>query len=247
MSLSVSGTSGYATTAMMNTGHRHRPDPSQLASDLFSKIDSSGKGYIDKTDLQNALNGLSSSSSSTSSDSGTASVDDIFSSLDSNGDGKVTEQEMSSSLSKIADELEAQANSSRMNQARGDMPPPPPDGADSAGLTKDQLTQMASDVQSSDSNLSSDLTQLVQNFSAADSNGDGKISMQEAMAYKQKTEAASAGATTTSDGTTSASTTSSTDTQRDAAILHRVMQLLASYRSTESASTTTASTVTTSA
>ena len=60
------------------------------------------------------------------------------------------------------------------------MPPPPPGGpSGNEGFTKDQLTSMASQVGSSDSKLSN----LVANFDTADTNGDGKLSAQEARAF----------------------------------------------------------------
>ena len=71
-----------------------RPSAEEMASDLFSKLDSSGKGYIQESDLESALSAIIGSSSSSSTDTtGTASASEIFSQLDSDGDGKVTFQE----------------------------------------------------------------------------------------------------------------------------------------------------------
>lgn len=67
-----------------------RPDPSKMAENLFSQLDTSGQGYIQKGDLQSAFDQLSSSSSDSSS--GSTNIDDLFASLDTNSDGKVTKK-----------------------------------------------------------------------------------------------------------------------------------------------------------
>ena len=55
-----------------------RPSAEEMASDLFSKLDSSGKGYIQESDLESALSAIIGSSSSSSSDAtGTASASEI--------------------------------------------------------------------------------------------------------------------------------------------------------------------------
>lgn len=225
MSLSIGSVSGMGST-MAGMGRMPRPDPSQMASDVFSKLDTSGKGYIDKTDLQNALSGLSSDDQKNS-----LSADEMFSALDSDSDGKVTQSEMSATLSKMAEELEAQFNSGRMSQAMGGMggpggmPPPPP--RDDAGLSKDQLNQMASDASAAGDSQASELSSLVQNFDAADTDQDGKVTFKEAMAYKDKQAAGSADATQTNTDSQQATDSS---TKLDALVMHRVMQLLSSYR-----------------
>ena len=94
---------GSSTTAQYaGVGHHRRPDPSKMASELFSKLDTKGQGYLEKSDLESALSSVGSSSSSGSS---SATADQVFSALDSNGDGKVTQDEMSSSLQKLSEQL----------------------------------------------------------------------------------------------------------------------------------------------
>ena len=88
---SVSGISSSYTANYSDisaTNRRQRPDPAKMAEDLFSKLDTSGKGYIQESDLESALSGLKSTSS-------TQSASDIFSQLDSDSDGKVTKDELS--------------------------------------------------------------------------------------------------------------------------------------------------------
>lgn len=213
-----------------------RPDPSQMANKLFAKLDTKNQGYIEKSDLQSAFNQISGSSSSDN----TSSVDEIFKQLDGNSDGKITKDEMSSGMQKLADQLDSQFNSMRTSgkcgQGMGGMPPPPPptsgksDSGD--GLTKDQLTSISKETGSTDSKL----TNLANNFEKADTNQDGKVSMQEAIAYDQ---------TNQSSASTSASTESRSATNSGADVMMKIMQLMHAYglgqESSQSGSTATLS------
>ena len=190
----------------------------QMASLLFSTLDSKNQGYIEKTDLASAFSQISSKSSDGSS------VDDVFAALDSNSDGKVTESEFSAVLSKLQEQLDSQRMQGHGGpQGMGGKPPPPP--ADDAGFTKDELTQQLSEADSTDSARSSLITKIVDNFEAADSNGDGKVSFQEAMAYDKSTQA-----TTTSD-TGSNATNATTADNSDLQIMKKIMQLMHAYGS----------------
>ena len=208
-----------------------RPSAEEMASDLFSKLDSSGKGYIQESDLESALSAIIGSSSSSSTDTtGTASASEIFSQLDSDGDGKVTEDEMASGFQKLADALDSQFEQSRM---QGAMPPPPPPKNDT-GFTKDELTEQLSEIGSSDSGRASFISNVVENFDAADTNGDGKVTFQEAMAYNESSSSSS----TTNSGS---STTSSQVT--DAQVFRQLMDLLRTYDTGNDATKNTLSTL----
>lgn len=200
---------------------------SQWASSLFSKLDTKNQGYIEKSDLQSALDGVSGSTSS----SGSASVDDVFGALDTNGDGRVTEQEMSTSLQSLVDDLQNQLASSRMGAAGG-MPPPPPPKDDSAdqGFTKDELTSMAQEIGATDSKRSSLMSSIAANFDTADTNGDGRVNREEAMAFEQTLQSASS-TSDTSTSTAATSTTSSTSSSQntEALVMMRIMQLMRAY------------------
>lgn len=229
MSLSIGSVSGMSASMSGMGRMPPRPDPAQMASDMFSKLDTEGKGYIEESDLASALNALS------SDDSGTLSSEELFNALDTDSDGKVTQSEMSETLTRLAEEMEAQFNSGRMAQAMGGMggpggmPPPPPPGEDE-GLSVDQLSQMASDAEAAGDSKASELSSLVEHFDEADTDQDGKVTLKEAMAYKEKT-ASESGA---SDSTAQSDTQSA---NVDARVLQRVMQLVASYR-TDSESVT---------
>ena len=196
---------------------------SQLSSKLFSALDTKSQGYLEKSDFVSAFSKLSSTSSSTSSSS--ASVDDVFSALDSNSDGKVTKDEFASTLAKLQEQLD----SSRMHggggpQGAGGPPPPPP--ANDAGFTKDELTSQLEEVSSSSESNSTDLlNKIVNNFEAADTNSDGKVSFTEAMAYDKSSQNSTA-----SDATASSSSASNANTS-DAGVMMKIMQLMHAYGS----------------
>lgn len=257
MAMSIGSTSSYAS----NINQMARPprlDPSKMAEKLFSQLDTQNKGYLDTADFANALQGLSSktstSSTTTASTSGTGltasstntsssvSADQVLSALDTNGDGKVTKDEMSSNLKKMAAELDSQFNAMRMAQAGGQaggMPPPPPRESDrdrdnDAGMSKDQLTQVASTT--TDSKLAALTSKMASNFDAADTNGDGKVSRTEAMTYDQKTQSTSSTASTsktTSTAATSTDSTTATDSSKsesETLVFKRILDLMKQYR-----------------
>lgn len=210
-------------------------------SQLFSKLDSQSKGYLEKSDLTSAFSQLSGSTSSSTDSSG---VDKVFAALDSDNDGKVTESEFSSTLSKLQSELDSQFDSMRTSGFTGTqggggmsgmsgMPPPPPQN--DTGFSKDELQSQLDQIGSTDSEQSSFISNVVNNFSAADSNSDGKVSFAEAQAYNSSSDTSSTSSTTT---TSSSSTAATSDTSTssanntDAQVLMKIMQLMQAYGST---------------
>lgn len=101
--------------------------------------------------------------------------------------------------------------------------PPPPE--DDAGFTRDELSSQLSEIGSTDSERSEFISKIVSNFDKADANGDGKVSMQEAMAYDQSSQSSSASSTTD----TSIGSATSTSSQSDAALMHKLMELARAY------------------
>lgn len=197
---------------------------SQLSSKLFSALDTKSKGFLEKSDFTSAFSKLS-STSGTSGTSGSSSVDDLFSALDSDSNGQVTESEFSSTLAKLQEQLDSQFNQMRMHggpQGAGSRPPPP---ANDAGLSKEELTAKIEEIGSSNSKLSNSLSNIANNFEAADTNSDGKVSLTEAMAYDQSSKSSSA--TESSTGTASASTSASDN--GEAKIMMKIMQLMHAY------------------
>lgn len=183
---------------------------SQIANSIFSKLDTSNKGYIEQTDLQSALSKLNGSDDS-------SSVEELFSALDSDSDGKLTESELSSGISNLLGELNSQFNNMRV---QGGMPPPPPpqNEEDDEGYTQEELTSIASTT--SDSQLSSLMSNVAANFEAADTNQDGKVSAKEAMEYQRQHES------------------EQTKQQEANNINRQIGQLMAAYGSSDGASAT---------
>ncbi len=235
MSSNISSIGGNNTMTMQSMRDMKRPDPTQMADQLFSKLDTSGQGYLTKVDLQSALDNVSSSSTNSLSRT-SSSADQLFSKLDTNGDGKVTKQEFSDTLKKVADQLDNQFMSMRMNGGMQEggmgsgmrgmmMEGTPPPSADNGGMTKDQLTSLVNNIGSSDSTASSKISDLLKNFDKSDTNGDGKVNMQEAMTYNQANS--SSGSSSTSSMSNSSSANSTSDVEKK--LLQQIAQLMQAY------------------
>jgi Ca2+-binding EF-hand superfamily protein len=84
---------------------------SNWADSVFSKLDTKNQGYIDKTDLASALSATGESEGS----GDTSAVDDMFGALDGDSDGKVTRSELTDAMTRLADQLNAQFDASRVN------------------------------------------------------------------------------------------------------------------------------------
>lgn len=213
---------GASLGMMMGMGRPQRPDSSKLATDLFSQIDTTGKGYIEKSDLESAFSQVSSSGS-------TSTADQLFSTLDSDSDGKVTQDELTAGIKKLSESLESQFQNQRMNEAMagmggmGGMPPPPPEN--DTGFTKEELQSQLDEIGGSDSARSSLISNIVQNFDAADTDGDGRVSFKEAMAYDQSASSGSSISSAVSGSTDSTTSASISDAQ----LMLKILQLMHAY------------------
>lgn len=197
-------------------------------SQLFSRLDSKGQGYLEKSDFASAFSAIG--------DDDESSVADVFAALDSDSDGKVTESEFSSTLSKLQKELDSQFEQMRMQGMMaghgpqgmaGGMPPPPPP-ADDEGFTQDELEAQLTGIEDTDSERASLISSIVSNFEAADTDGDGKVSFQEAMAYKESQSQDATGAA--SAGTAGAAATNAPQqADSEARIMQRILQLVQAY------------------
>ena len=195
-----------------------RPDISKVASNLFSQLDTQKQGYLEESDLAAAFSQISSDDSS-------SAVSSLFNQLDANSDGKVSESEMTSGLQQLADQLDTGFNNMRTQGMTGGMPPPPPpSGVQDSGFTEEELTSQLSAMGSTDSAASSLISTVLSDFSAADTDGDGKVTFQEAMTYQQSVNGSSSSSAT---GAQSASSTSTDTLQTE--VLRRMMQLMAAY------------------
>lgn len=147
-----------------------RPEPSKMVENLFSNIDTSGKGYIEKADLESAMSQLTNANNLMSSD-------EMFDQMDTNGDGKVTQEEMASSLENMAEEMGV--------RIQGKQPPPPSGMGEAPSFSLEELNKMAADTSSPMSDM---FSQLAENFDEADTNSDGVISREEAMNFQGANE-----------------------------------------------------------
>jgi len=150
----------------------------QWSNALFSKLDTKNQGYIDKAQIQAAF--TSTGTADTAAADGEA-ADKLFAALDVDGDSKVTKSELSSAIDKLTTELNAQLDQSRVEQGKGGARPSgPPPGGGSGGPGPSGGTAPAS---------SEDSERYV---AAADLDGDGTVSAEEAAAYKKQQAAAQA-------------------------------------------------------
>ena len=191
---SISSIGSSILSSLFSSKNSKTSSSSSAIENLFSQLDTTGKGYLEKSDLSTAFSQISGTTSSTSTSS-TASVDEVFAKLDSDSDGKVTEDELSTGLDNLAAALDSQFNQLRMS---GGMPPPPPPSDSDSGFTQDELESQLAEIDSSDTTRSDLLTKIVANFDEADTDSDGKVSFQEAMAYDESTTSTASSATTAS-------------------------------------------------
>ncbi|WP_018606294.1 EF-hand domain-containing protein [Uliginosibacterium gangwonense] len=196
---------------------KKKTNVSDLAEQLFSSLDTTGQGYISESDLTSALSSISDSGSSSSPSDAKA----LFSAMDSNNDGKVTERELKTTLQTVADQIDSQFNALRMQVGMSSAPP-----ADDTGFTKDELSSQLNEIGGSDSKRSTFISNVINNFDKADTNGDGKVSFQESMAYNKSLETHS---TSNSDSTSSNSL--------NASLVQQVMDLVRTYATNEDAIT----------
>ena len=190
-----------------------RPDGEQMASEIFSKLDTDNQGYLEASDF--------------GSDN-----EDLFSALDSDSDGKVSKSELSTRLKELAEELDSQFNAMRSQGMGGMMMaggmqgmPPPAGGEDDAGLEQEQLSAMATDAsEAGDSVAAARFAALAENFDSADSNQDGKVSFAESVAYEEA-QRSSSGTSSEDSGVASA------DSEQDGRIMMRLMAMLRAYSS----------------
>lgn len=235
--MSSIGSIGSNTHSYMMQGMRQRPDTAKMAENMFSQLDTSKQGYLQKADLQAAFDKISSTSDSSNS---TSSVDELFSALDTNSNGKISKQEFTNNLAKLQNDLEQQFHESQAMSAmqtggpdgKGGMPsPPPPPGGGGGGpsLTKDELSSELSQIGTSDSR-SNMMSNILENFDQADTDSDGKVSFNEAIAYDRANPSS---AITSGSAITSTDSSSGTSFSNDLnlQLMQQIMKLVEAYGS----------------
>jgi Ca2+-binding EF-hand superfamily protein len=247
-------------TKMRHASQANRPS----AQDVFAKIDSSKQGFFDLGELQTAVNNALAAKSNTSNATPNITSNDVntvFNKMDSDGDGKVTQQEFASTLSQLRgrhgghrshqDEDSANAASSDMSSmggmqnmammnGMGGMPPPPPlgdaQGSNTVdqGFTADELKAQLDEIGNSDAKRSTLINNVLNNFSTADADGNGKVSFAEAMQLEQSL-GGNADMSTTNASASGAATTPSTTTsgmngeQLQQKLMRQIMKMMQAY------------------
>jgi len=176
---SISSVSCSSLASYSSVKNTQKSDTSSLVDKLFEKLDTKQQGFVDKSELQTALTSASGKATGSST-----SADDLFAKMDSDGDGKITKQEMSSSLQTLMDQVENMA--AKMRVQGGGKGQSSGSGEDK-GFTKDELVQMAQDTSETDSKRSTFMSNIADNFDKADSDGNGKVTRDEAMTYAKST------------------------------------------------------------
>jgi len=225
---------------------------SNMAATLFARMDSENQGYIDKSQFEDSFSNTSTGKTSGNTPQ-TIDFSQIFATLDTDSDGKVTESEFSAGLQNIADQVDEQLGQLRMDQAMGQMPPPPPGPPSSSGeestsssisslsgFSQDELEQQLAELTASGSNNTADthraslISSIVSNFSTADTDGNGKVSNAEAMAYAQANnlgpdEKVSSISASSSSGTDSSTTSSTSTSDSELKLMLSILLLAQSY------------------
>ncbi len=240
---------GSNTSMMQGMSGMNRPDPAAMAQNLFSALDESGQGYLEKTDLQAAFEKVTSTSSSSSIYSDDSDIDELFTQLDTDGDGKITEQEFTDSLAKIDAQINNLFANMRMNEAMGDMPPPPPGEmpppppTNDEGFTLEELSSQLEEIGDTDSTRSSFISNIIDNFDEADADGDGKVTLNEAINFNKN----STSTNTSSTDASSTVTVSSAEDDLNAKVLLQIMRLVQAYAPDNGAENTSSSSLSVSA
>jgi Ca2+-binding EF-hand superfamily protein len=242
----MNGISGIGSNfyQMQNMSGMRKPDPEEAAQRLFDQLDSTGQGYIEKSDLASVLEKVSSSSEASNLDTDEADLDELFSQMDTDGDGKVTEEELTNSFIQLDEQISDLFSQMRMNEAMGGMEPPPPpppeggEGENDVGFTIEELTAQLEEIGDSDSQRSTLIENIIANFDEADTDGDGRVNLEEAMAFDQSSSTSAS----QSDDLASTSTSASEADLNDKVML-QIMRLMQAYNLGGSAEESTSSTL----
>jgi hypothetical protein len=154
---------------------------SNWADSIYSKLDTKNQGYIEKTDLQDALAKVSGNGNG----NGGQPVDSTFSALDGDSDGKITKSELTDAMTKLSDQLNAQFDASRVGRG-GPHGAHGPHGGGHAGGDGDGDGGSSSSSTDAASGTSSASTASTDYIAAADTDGDGTVSDAEQAAYEKK-------------------------------------------------------------
>ena len=150
--------------------HHHRPDAGRLAEQVYTKLDSTGQGYVEQGALEAAFDKVSPSGG------GTQTADQMFAALDTDTDGKLTQEEFTSGIRKLAEALHEQFHAMRAHGHDHEH-------GHRGGFTQEELQARLDRIAGTDSPRAAFLTRIIENFDAVDTNDNGKVSRREAWAF----------------------------------------------------------------
>ena len=160
---------------------------------LFNKLDTKKQGYVDQADLAAALGPDEAGSTANSDDAA-----EMLKLFDDDSDGKITQSELSAAVNKVADELNAQYDSSRVDKSQaGALPTGATGMANVDAAVADDDTGLAAMASANASRgappagggaapVTASSTESDNKYvQAADTDTDGTVSDAEAAAYKK--------------------------------------------------------------
>lgn len=182
---------------------------SNWSDTLFNKLDTKKQGYVDQSDLTAALGADEAGSTANSDDAA-----EMLKQIDGDGDGKITKSELSTAVSKVADELNAQFDSSRVDKSQAEAAAGTTAAASAAGSARgvantddaassdDEALSVSSTTGTGSTTVSkaagggggggaapaSSSTDTNKYVQAADTDANGEVSDTEAAAYKKLLE-----------------------------------------------------------
>lgn len=205
-------------------GQTQRFDPSSMVDQVFSKIDTQGKGYLDATDFQAAFEQISSKVGSKLG----AGVEKALSVLDGDGDGKISSTELSDRLTTLVESLGVIPGMDGKQL--------PSAAENEVGFTKDELTRQLAGFRAADQPNAVEiprvdfLTNLLREFDATDSDGDGRVNFDEIMTLgQQSSQGIGSGETDTFFAGSHATASNATSESDNAKLMRTIMQLMHAY------------------
>jgi Ca2+-binding EF-hand superfamily protein len=260
---SASVNTAWLQTQMQMKAYASGTQKSQQAEQAFSKIDTAKQGFFDIAGLTTAVNEAVSSNQNTKNLSFSATdIETAFKKIDADGDGKVTQAEFTSTVSQLkgkgghhhhhktntstdssSADQQAMPSMSAMAGMQG-MPPPltsssaqDSNGVDE-GFTSDELKAQLNAISESDTKRSTLINKVLNNFSAADVDGNGKVNFAEAMQLdttlsSNGSSAISASTLASAPATQNASPSDVSAEQIQQKMMRQIMRMMQAYGSSE--------------
>ena len=167
MTVTAVGSAAFAAMDQIRSSRRENK-----ADKAFDAVDSDGNGTVSKDELQAAAALMQTQSGKGAAAPTGASVDAVMKAADQDGNGTLSKEEFSAMMSKMDSHMAAKGGAA----AAG----PPPGGGGPRGAGGAPPSKSASSSSSSASSSTSLSTD------PADTNGDGKVSAAEQLAYDRK-------------------------------------------------------------